>query len=69
MDLSYIDITDVPGAKTGDVVTVVGQDEGTFQSVFDIVNLYPGSAPELTCVLGKRIPRFYLQDGSVVGRD
>jgi alanine racemase len=69
MDLCFIDITDIPEVREGDMVTVFGRDGDAFQSVFDIVNLYPGSAPELTAVLGRRIPRFYLRDGFDAGRD
>jgi alanine racemase len=69
MDVSFIDITDVPEATVGDVVTIFGQDGGTFQSIFEIANLYPGTAPEITTMLGRRVPRFYLRDGDVVGRD
>ena len=69
MDVSFIDITDVPEASIGDIVTVFGQDGEAFQSVFAIANLLPGAAPEVTTVLGRRIPRFYLRNGKIVGRD
>ncbi len=68
MDMSFLDITDIPEAETGVVVTVFGQDHGVFQSVYAIANLFPGSAPEVTSVLGNRIPRFYLRGGNIVGR-
>ncbi len=68
MDMSFIDITDIPEAAADDIVTVFGQDGPAFQSVFAIADLFPGSGPEVTTVLGRRIPRFYLRGGDVAGR-
>ena len=65
MDMSFVDITDIPEADTGDVVTVFGEDNGAFQSVYAIADLFPGSGPEVTSVLGNRIPRFYVRDGKI----
>ena len=68
MDMCFIDITDIPQAAVGDVVTVFGRDGETFQPITDIADLYPGTPPELTTALGRRIPRFYLRNGGIVGR-
>lgn len=59
MDSCMLDVTDVPGAKAGDTVTVFGQDGGTSISVQEQAALYPGTASELICLLGRRVPRFY----------
>ena len=69
MDLCFLDITDIPDVEEGQVVTLFGWDHGVYQSAYALTNAYPGSAPELTAVLGTRIPRFYLRDGKVVARD
>ena len=60
MDCTALDITDVPQAAVGDTVTIVGTEGGRTLRVEDITGLYPGSGPELTTVLGMRIPRFYV---------
>ena len=59
MDSCMLDVTDVPGAKAGDTVTVFGQDGGTSISVQEQAALYPGTASELICLLGRMVPRFY----------
>lgn len=62
MDYCMLDVTDVPNAKEGDVATVFGEDGSQMISVQDHALLYPGTASELICLLGRRIPRFYRQD-------
>ncbi len=61
MDYCMLDVTGVPDVKEGDVVTVFGEDCGQTLSVQEHASLYPGTASELICLLGKRIPRFYNQ--------
>lgn len=58
-DFAMIDITDVPDAKEGDIVTIFGTDGNLTQGVEDYAALYPASVSETTAVLTKRIPRFY----------
>lgn len=69
MDLCFLDITDIPDVQAGQTVTVFGWDHGVYQSAYALTNCYPGSAPELTAVLGTRIPRFYLRGGTIVAQD
>lgn len=47
-------------------MTVFGWDHGVYQSAYALTDAYPGSAPELTAVLGTRIPRFYLRGGPML---
>jgi alanine racemase len=58
-DYSTLDVTDIPNAKEGDIVTVFGNDNGIEQSVQVYADLYPGTVSEVTSALGSRIPRFY----------
>lgn len=58
MDCCMIDVTNVPAA-VGDVVTVFGESEGALLSVQEHAALYDGTASELICLLGRRIPRIY----------
>ena len=59
MDYCMLDVTDVPDVQQGDIVTVFGADKGEFLSVQEHAALYPGTASELICLLGRRISRFY----------
>ena len=63
MDYCMIDVTDVPRAQIGDIVTVFGEDGGTLLSVQEHAQLYSGTASELICLLGRRIPRLYYRGG------
>lgn len=69
MDLCFLDVTDIPDVQVGQTVTVFGWDHGVYQSAYELTNCYPGSAPELTAVLGTRIPRFYFRNGEIVASD
>lgn len=60
MDYTFFDVTDIPDAALGDIVTLIGQDGTQQLSPYAITNLYPGSCGELTCMLTQRIPKFYV---------
>ena len=60
MDMCMVDVTDVPDAKVGDVVTVFGTDGDASIPVDDLARL-TGTIPyETLCSINKRTPRFYL---------
>lgn len=60
MDMCMVDVTDVPEAKVGDVVTVFGSDEGRTATV-DALAAQLGTIPyEILCDINKRTPRIYL---------
>lgn len=69
MDLCFLDVTDIQDVSVGQTVTVFGWDHGMYQSAYALTDAYPGSAPELTAVLGNRIPRFYLRNQKIVACD
>lgn len=60
MDMCMVDVTDVPEAKVGDVVTVFGEDGGESISVDDLANQLGTISYEVLCGINKRIPRIYL---------
>ena len=60
MDLSAVDVTDVPDVRMGDVVTVYGSDGSASQQVADVAKLLGTVTSDLCCALGQRVPRFYL---------
>jgi alanine racemase len=68
MDMCMIDITDVPEAKVGDTVTVIGQD-GDLENTWDDWARKLGTITyELVCDINKRVPRLYLRGGQVVDK-
>ena len=67
MDQFMVDVTDIPEAKVGDLVTLLGRDGDeviTMEQLGDASNRFNY---EFACDLGKRIPRVYYYQGNVVG--
>ena len=56
MDMCMLDVTDVPGVRVGDVVTVFG-DGAPLQTLADTLGTI---TYELLCAVGPRVPRLYL---------
>ena len=59
MDYTMLDITDIPEAQEGDIVTLFGRDGALERPSWALAALYPGTVAELTAVLSGRIPRVY----------
>jgi alanine racemase len=57
MDLTMIDITDVPDLRVGDPVVLFGDD---LISVDDVASLAETISYELLSNIGKRVPRMYV---------
>lgn len=66
MDQFMVDVTDIPEAKEGDMVTLVGKDHGAEITMEEIGDLSGRFNYEFACDLGKRIPRVYVKNGEVV---
>ena len=65
MDMSMIDLTELPSVQVGDEVEVFGR-----RASVDDLALQANTIPyELTCAVSKRVPRVYLQDGRVVEKE
>ncbi|MGA7637762.1 MAG: alanine racemase [Candidatus Acidiferrales bacterium] len=60
MDLTMLDVTDVPEAVLGDVVTIYGKDGGATIEVSDVAREISTVTSDLLCALGRRVPRFYI---------
>lgn len=66
MDQFMVSVEEIPDAKEGDEVTLIGTD-GTEQITMEELGGLSGRFNyELACDLGKRIPRVYVKDGTVV---
>ena len=60
MDLTTLDVTDLPNVKLGDVVTIYGKDGNDAMVVSDIAREIGTVTSDLLCALGRRVPRYYL---------
>lgn len=67
MDQCMVDVTDIPEAKQGDVVTLLGKDGGDFISAEEIGATVGNSFHyEVVCDISKRVPRIYYRNGKIV---
>jgi alanine racemase len=60
MDLTTLDLTDVPEAVLGDVVTIYGKDGGASIEVSEVAHEIGTVTSDLLCALGRRVPKFYV---------
>lgn len=67
MDQLMIDLTEVPEAKEGDEVTLLGRDGEMEITMEELAESCGGFHYEIPCVIGKRVPRVFVKDGEVVG--
>lgn len=66
MDQLMIDLSEVPEAKVGEVVTLIGQDGREQVSVEELAEGCGGFHYELLCNIGKRVPRIYRKQGELL---
>ncbi len=60
MDLTTLDLTDVPEAVLGDVVTIYGKDSDAAIEVSEVAHEIGTVTSDLLCALGRRVPKFYV---------
>ena len=66
MDLTMVDVTDVPGAAVGDEVVLFG-DQGGASLPLEEVAAWSETLPyEIMCTIGKRVTRIYVRAGRPV---
>ena len=61
-----IDVTPVPEAQVGDVVTIFGRDGDDEITADDVADQIGTIGYEVTCLITPRVPRVYMQDGEIV---
>ena len=67
MDQCMVDVTEIPEAKQGDMVTLMGRDGEDFISAEEIGATVGNSFHyEVVCDISKRVPRIYYRDGKIV---
>jgi alanine racemase len=59
MDLTMVDLTEVPGARVGDEVILWGGAGEAMISVNDVARLAQTISYEMLCTVGRRVPRVY----------
>jgi len=60
MDLTTLDVTDIPDVALGDLVTIYGKDGSHDIQVSDVAREIGTVTSDLLCALGRRVPRYYL---------
>ena len=66
MDQFMVDVTGVPEAQLGDVVTIFGRDGSDEITADDVADLVETIGYEITCLVTLRVPRVYIRDGEIV---
>jgi alanine racemase len=63
MDQCVVDVTNVPRARVGDVVTLFGPDADAEISLEEFAGWSDTIGHEALCRVGSRVPRLYREDG------
>ncbi|WP_043933233.1 alanine racemase [Bacillus sp. EB01] len=61
MDQTMIDVTDIPSCQFDDEAVIFGQNGNAFQEIDEIARLMSTINYEVVCLVGKRVPRVYLE--------
>ncbi len=61
MDLSLLDVTDIPGTDIGDEIILIGEAENRSITAVEIAKLLDTVPYEVLCSIGKRVPRIYVE--------
>lgn len=66
MDQFMVDVTEIPEAAEGDLVTLIGRDGEEQITMEELGELSGRFNYELACDLGSRIPRVYMEQGRIM---
>ena len=66
MDQLMVDVSNIPEAAPGDVVTLVGRDADARIPIETIAAQADSFNYEFACGISRRVPRYYLKGGKVV---
>jgi alanine racemase len=59
MDMMMVDVSRVPGAAVGDLVTLIGGNQGMAITVDQVARWADTASYEILCGISKRVPRLY----------
>jgi len=62
MDLTLLDVTDIPGVEVGDEVILIGKSEHCRITAYEIAAELDTVPYEVLCSIGKRVPRIYVDE-------
>ncbi len=68
MDQMMVDISEVPDVEYFDPVTLIGADGDEYISIDEVAERSGGFNYELMCLITKRVPRIYIENGRPVGK-
>lgn len=68
MDQCMLDVTEIEDVKVGDEVILFGYEEGSLNAD-DIAAKLNTISYEILCMVGRRVPRVYVQDGEIIAVD
>jgi alanine racemase len=60
MDLSLVDVTNIPGADVGDEVLLIGSSGSADVSATEIAQICGTIPYEILCAISKRVPRKFI---------
>lgn len=66
MDQFMVDVSEIPQASMGDVVTLIGKDGAECITVEELGDLSGRFNYELVCDLGNRVPRVFVREGDTI---
>jgi alanine racemase len=66
MDQFMVSVEDIPEAREGDEVTLIGTDRNMQISMEELGALSGRFNYELACDIGQRVPRIYTRQGEIV---
>ncbi len=66
MDQFMVDVTDIPDVQEQDVVTLIGKDADQQITMEELGEISGRFNYEFACDLGKRIPRVYYKNGTII---
>jgi len=66
MDQFMVDVTDIPGARIGDEVSLMGMPGGVAPDGEEMARLMDTITHEVTCQITRRVPRVYTRNGEIV---
>lgn len=66
MDQCMVDVTDIEDVKVGDEVILMGRQGNCKFDADDIANVLGTIKNEVLCMVSKRVPRIYIENGQIV---
>lgn len=67
MDMCMIDVTDIAEVAVGDEVVLIGEQGDETVTADEMAAQLDTINYEITCLVGKRVPRVYLEGGKLIG--